>query len=98
MNALRRTQRRLGRRLPMMLQTEAAECGLACLAMIVAIPRPAVRPGRAAPPLRDVAQRGATLKDLVRIADQLGLASRPLRLELDELPHARGRPASCTGT
>src|SRR5919107_1904104 len=32
-----------------------------------------------------VSLKGATLKDLIGIADQLGLASRPLRLELDEL-------------
>jgi ATP-binding cassette subfamily B protein RaxB len=32
---------------------------------------------------------GATLKDLVHIADQLGFASRPLRLELDELQGLR---------
>ncbi len=30
----RRSALRLGRRLPLVLQTEATECGLACLAMI----------------------------------------------------------------
>ena len=73
-----------GKKLPMMLQTEAAECGLACLAMI------ATHHGRHS----DLAElrrrfgmsiRGATLQDVVRIADQIGLASRPLRLELDEI-------------
>jgi ATP-binding cassette subfamily B protein RaxB len=29
--------------------------------------------------------KGATLKDIMRIADQIGLASRPVRLELSEL-------------
>jgi hypothetical protein len=33
--------------------------------------------------------KGATLQDLVRIADRLGLASRPVRLELDELRASR---------
>ncbi len=73
-----------GRRLPMVLQTEAAECGLACLAMLVGYH------GRDSD-LTDLRRRfgmslkGATLRDLVRVADELGLASRPLRLELAEL-------------
>src|SRR5438132_242929 len=73
-----------GRRLPMVLQTEAAECGLACLAMLVGYH------GRGSE-LADLRRRfgmslkGCTLKDLVRVADELELASRPLRLELDEL-------------
>jgi ATP-binding cassette subfamily B protein RaxB len=73
-----------GRRLPMILQTEAAECGLACLAMVAGYY------GHHAD-LADlrrrfgVSLRGATLKDLMRIADGLGLAARPLRIEIDEL-------------
>jgi ATP-binding cassette, subfamily B, bacterial CvaB/MchF/RaxB len=71
-------------RLPFMLQAEAAECGLACLAMIAGYHGAA----------GDVAElrrrfgfslKGATMKDLVRIADQVGFASRALRLEVDEL-------------
>jgi ATP-binding cassette subfamily B protein RaxB len=74
----------LGRKLPMLLQTEAAECGLACIAMIAAYH------GHHAPPseLRrhyGFSLRGATLKDLIGVADRLGLATRPLRLELHEL-------------
>jgi ATP-binding cassette, subfamily B, bacterial CvaB/MchF/RaxB len=74
-----------GARLPMVLQTEAAECGLACLAMVAGYHR---RPSDLAGLRRrfGISLRGATLQDLVRIADQLGLASRPVRLELDELP------------
>ncbi len=73
-----------GRRLPMVLQTEAAECALACLAMVAAY-----HGDRS--DLVDLrrrfgmSMRGATLKDTISIADRLGLASRPLRLELDEL-------------
>lgn len=74
----------LGRRLPMLLQTEAAECGLACLAMITCY-------FGYETDLADLRRRfglslrGATLKDLIRIADRLGLAARPLRVELNEL-------------
>jgi ATP-binding cassette, subfamily B, bacterial CvaB/MchF/RaxB len=73
-----------GRRLPMLLQTEAAECGLACLAML------ASHLGHQTD-LAELRRRfglslkGATLKDIIRIADQIGLASRPVRLELSEL-------------
>jgi ATP-binding cassette subfamily B protein RaxB len=74
----------LGRRLPMRLQTEAAECGLACLAMIAGY-------HGATSDLAELRRRlgislkGASLKDLIGMADQLGLASRPVRLELQEL-------------
>jgi ATP-binding cassette subfamily B protein RaxB len=73
-----------GRRLPTILQAEAAECGLACLAMVAGFH------GRH----EDIAAlrrrhgfslKGATLKDVVAVADRIGLAARPLRLELDEL-------------
>ncbi len=74
----------LGMRLPLTLQTEAAECGLACLAMVAAyhgrdtgLSQLQRRFG--------LSLRGASLKDLVAIAGHLGLASRPLRLEPDEL-------------
>lgn len=73
-----------GRRLPMILQTEAAECGLACLAMVASHFGYQVD-------ISDLRRRhgfslkGATLKDLVSVADQIGLASRAVRLELEEL-------------
>ncbi|MDQ1833004.1 peptidase domain-containing ABC transporter [Massilia scottii] len=74
----------LGVRLPSILQTEAAECALACLAMIAAYHGN----GTDLAHLRrrfGMSLRGATLKDLVGIAVHLGLASRPLRLEPEEL-------------
>jgi ATP-binding cassette subfamily B protein RaxB len=72
------------RKLPMVLQTEAAECGLACLAMIAGHYQRMTDPAE----LRrrfGFSLKGATLKDVIHVADQIGLASRPLRLELDEL-------------
>jgi len=73
-----------GRRLPMVLQTEAAECGLACISMLAGY---FGYPVDAAALRRrfGVSLKGATLTDLIGIADQLGLATRPLRLDLDEL-------------
>ncbi len=73
-----------GRRLPVTLQSEAAECGLACLSMIASYHGHAADPSA----LRrsfGFSLKGATLKDVIAVADRLGLASRPLRLELDEL-------------
>lgn len=84
MNLLEELKRSWSARLPMMLQTEAAECGLACLAMIAGYH------GHRSD-LTELRRRfglslkGATLKDIVGMADQLGLASRPVRLELEEL-------------
>ncbi len=74
----------LGVRLPLIMQTEAAECGLACLAMVGAYHGG----GHDLAQLRSrfgMSLRGATLQDLVGIATALGLAARPLRLEPDEL-------------
>lgn len=85
MNALGGLNFGWGRRLPMTLQTEAAECGLVCLSMIATFFGYAVEPAE----LRrryGLSMKGATLRELVAIADQLAMSSRPVRLELDELP------------
>lgn len=71
--------------LPVILQTETAECGLACLAMVSGyhgdhISLTALR--RRFP----LSSRGMTLGHLVRFADQLGMSGRPLRVELEDLP------------
>jgi ATP-binding cassette subfamily B protein RaxB len=74
-----------GRRLPITLQTEAAECGLVCLSMIATFFGYAIEPAD----LRrryGVSMKGASLRELVAIADQLAMASRPVRLDLEELP------------
>jgi ATP-binding cassette subfamily B protein RaxB len=76
------------RKLPVLLQTEAAECGLACLAMIVSYH------GHAADvaALRRrfaVSLQGTTLVALADFAERLGLASRAVRLELDDLRNLR---------
>ncbi len=69
---------------PVVLQTEAAECGLACLAMLAGAHGLDVDLAT----LRErftVSLKGVTAADLVRMADDLGLQARALRAELDEL-------------
>ena len=66
------------------LQSEAAECGLASLAMVV--DAHGLRVGL--PELRrrfSLSLKGARLDHLIRIAQQLGFSTRPLRLDLEEL-------------
>ncbi|MCL4696592.1 MAG: peptidase domain-containing ABC transporter [Burkholderiaceae bacterium] len=72
------------RRLPMVLQTEAAECGLACLAMLAGYHGAPVDISELRRRL-SVSLKGVNLADLVRMAERLGFASRPLRVELEEL-------------
>ncbi len=72
------------RRTPVVLQAEASECGLACLAMIAS--RFGNRVGLAS--LRrtlSVSVKGASLEQLMGMARQLKLSARALQLELDEL-------------
>ncbi|MDK2122578.1 peptidase domain-containing ABC transporter [Parachitinimonas caeni] len=85
MNILESLQWGMSRKLPMLLQTEAAECGVACLAMIATYHGH----GLDVATLRrrsSVSQKGATAAQLVRIANGLDMASRALRTELDQLP------------
>lgn len=65
-------------------QSEAAECGLACLAMVAGAYgyKTDMASLRQRYPL---SLKGATLQHLMQLADQLGLAGRALRLEPDEL-------------
>lgn len=76
--------RSVHRQLPMILQNENAECGLACMAMIgvwhgheidlASLRRRFPETGR-----------GANLKQLVDIASQLQFNSRPLKLEIEQI-------------
>ncbi|HEY2630452.1 MAG TPA: peptidase domain-containing ABC transporter, partial [Usitatibacter sp.] len=77
-----------GRRLPLFLQTEAAECGLASLGMVACFH--GHRLDLAGMRRRfTVSLKGATLAYLMQVAGRLHLAPRPLKLELDELAHLR---------
>jgi ATP-binding cassette subfamily B protein RaxB len=75
-------------RLPAIRQAEAAECGLACLAMVASyhgheLDLNALR--RRFP----ISLKGVTLKDLIQMAARLGLAGRALRLEPENLRKLR---------
>jgi len=75
-------------RLPLVRQTEAAECGLACLAMVAAFHgrRIDLNTLRRRHP---VSLQGVTLRGLIQVAGQLGLACRPLRIEPQHLRQIR---------
>jgi ATP-binding cassette subfamily B protein RaxB len=72
-----------GPTLPVILQREAAECGLACLAMVLNYH------GRKTSlfDLRtESISRGINLKDLMRACERHQLNTRAIRISLDELP------------
>lgn len=65
-------------------QSESAECGLACIAMIASNHGHQLDLGT----LRNrysVSLKGTNLQHLIQLADQLSLAGRALRVDLDEL-------------
>ncbi|HEX6996814.1 MAG TPA: peptidase domain-containing ABC transporter [Gammaproteobacteria bacterium] len=78
----------LRRKLPVVLQSEASECGLACLSMIAGyygrrIDLPVLRRRYS------VSLKGTTLAALIDVAGRLKLATRPVRLEIEHLKHLR---------
>lgn len=77
-----------GRELPMLLQAEATECGIACLAMVagywgLAIDLAGMRRRFS------VSLKGSSLKALIVMAQALGLQTRPLKAELEQLADLR---------
>lgn len=88
MRHLNRLSLGLVRKVPVILQTESSECGLACIAMIAGYY------GYESDLLTlrqkfSISQKGVTLATLVKIADNLHLTPRPLKLELNELSQLR---------
>ncbi|MFX9081342.1 cysteine peptidase family C39 domain-containing protein, partial [Acinetobacter baumannii] len=79
-----RLQLSLTDRLPVLLQAEAAECGLTCLAMIMQFHGRKVSLNKLR---RDyaISLRGSTLKSIMDIASELQLHSRALKLEVGDL-------------
>lgn len=74
--------------LPVYLQSEAAECGLACVGMVAAywghqVDLPELR--RRHP----VTLQGATLKDMMRVAERLGMRPRAVKAEMSALDQLR---------
>jgi ATP-binding cassette, subfamily B, bacterial CvaB/MchF/RaxB len=88
MALLNRLQLSWGSRIPVILQTEASECGLACIAMLLAQHGTAtdlttLRGRHGAVP------QGMTLLDLARVAQAEQLTTRAVRVELGELKQLR---------
>ena len=76
------------RQVSTLLQTEAAECGLACLCMVSSywghkIDLASMRRRFS------VSLKGATLKGLMAMAQGLGLQTRPLKLDMQHLPELK---------
>ena len=74
--------------MPVVLQTEASECGLACVVMLLAqhgtvTDLATLRTRHGAVP------QGMTLSELVRVAGAENLATRAVRLEIEELEQLR---------
>lgn len=79
------------KKLPIVLQTEAAECGLASLAM-VACYHGYVTDLATLRSRHSISLKGTTLAEIIKIATALNFQVRPLRLELDEM---RGLKTPC---
>ncbi|CAI0769184.1 Alpha-hemolysin translocation ATP-binding protein HlyB [Serratia fonticola] len=76
------------RKVPLVHQTESSECGLACLAMICG------NYGKSIDLISlrqqfNLSARGTTLTGITGIAEQLGMATRALSLDLDEVKALR---------
>ena len=74
--------------MPLYLQMESAECGLACLAMVAAH----YGSTQGLEELRakfDVSVRGTSLQNLADMADQIGLNARCIELAADEIKQLR---------
>jgi ATP-binding cassette subfamily B protein RaxB len=84
----RRSAARHRNNVPIILQSEASECGLTCLAMILGSHG---RPGdlRSLREAFSTSSRGVSLRRLVDIGRHVGLAARPLRVELEYVPQLR---------
>lgn len=74
----------LGRHLPAILQTEATECGLACIAMVacyhgIDTDLPSLRRRFS------LSRKGMNFQGMVGIATALGLDARPVKVEIENL-------------
>ncbi|CEE90598.1 Colicin V secretion/processing ATP-binding protein cvaB (fragment) [Xenorhabdus nematophila str. Anatoliense] len=73
-----------GKSLPVIIQSEVSECGLACIAMIAGYygfntDLLSMRK------IFEVSKHGMSLREIVSVGEKLGLSSCPVRVELEEL-------------
>src|SRR5712691_1105541 len=88
MSLLERLQLGFSRELPLIFQAEKGECGLACLAMVASY----LGASSDVAELRQrfpVSRKGATLDRLSRIATELNLVPRAIRVEVDAMSYLR---------
>lgn len=71
-------------RLPVIRQTEVAECGLACLAMVCGYYGYETDMSSLRAKF-SISSHGTTLKDIIEMASRLKLVARALRLEPESL-------------
>ncbi|MBK0392001.1 peptidase domain-containing ABC transporter [Ramlibacter algicola] len=76
------------RRLPVLRQSEAAECGLVCLAMVASYWGHRLDVGAMRQRFA-VSLKGTTLRTLLSMAERLHLQARPLKLDIDHLGQLR---------
>lgn len=72
------------RKMPIILQTESAECGLACVAMISGYYGSKIDIGT----LRrkySVSLKGMSLQDIINVSDSLGFYTRAVRLDIEDI-------------
>lgn len=88
MSYLERLSFGFSKKLPVVLQTEIAECGLACLTAIAGYfgYHTDLRTLRQK---YSISQTGTTMANIVHYANDLNLTSRPLRLDLNDLPNLK---------
>lgn len=75
-----------GQRLPMILQREASECGLVCLAMLLNF-HGKLFGLETLRQLSGLSSRGASVKELLSAGERLQLRGRALRCELEDIRH-----------
>jgi ATP-binding cassette, subfamily B, bacterial CvaB/MchF/RaxB len=74
------------RKTPYIAQSEASECALACLAMVASYH--GYQTDLIALRQRyGMSLKGATLKQVMQVAENIGFNTRPLRGEIEDLPH-----------
>lgn len=75
-------------RLPITLQNESAECGLACLVMIAGYygDHADLNQARRENP---ISLKGANLNQLIKLAARMGIASRAIKVELEDLRYIK---------
>lgn len=77
-----------GRQLPVILQAEAAECGMACLSMVLGYHGRRVDLGTMRRRYA-LSLKGMTLRNLIDLSGAMGLSTRALRVEMENLASLR---------